>query len=110
MESPANLPEPFFGRSTAADEVLSLLREAQDAIYSEPAALGLPPGATAAVVENLRAGLSVAVGHCVVRLNQAGFKDSDHLYKIRDELAAARPIPADELDWLRGTLEGGLSS
>ena len=104
MESPANFFEAF-GLKPAAEDVMSLLREAQDVIYHEPAALGLPPGATAAVIENLRAGLSVAVGHYVVRLNQAGFKESDHFYKIRDELAAARPIPADELSWLKGTLE-----
>ena len=109
MESPAKFPADFRLNRTA-DEVLSLLRAAQDVIYSEPAALGLPPGATAALVENLRARISVAVGQYVVRLNQAGFTQSDHLYKIRDELAAARPIPADELAWLSGTLENGLSA
>lgn len=109
MESPAEFQEPF-RLTPSADEVLGLLRAAQDVIYSEPAALGLPPGATDAVVESLRAGISVAVGHYVVRLNQAGFTESDHLYTIRDELAAARPIPAAELAWLRGTLEDGLSA
>ena len=109
MESPANFFEAF-GLTPAAEDVMSLLREAQDAIYREPAALGLPPGATAALVENLRARISVAVGQYVVRLNQAGFTQSDHLYKIRDELAASRPIPADELAWLSGTLENGLSA
>ena len=108
MESPANLPAPF-AWPTAADDVLSLLREALDVIYSEPAALGLPPGATAAAVENVRAQVSVAVGHCVVRLNQAGFTESDHFYKMRDELAAARPIPADEIAWLNVTLESRFS-
>ena len=109
MEPPATFHEIFIG-PRAADDVLSLLRQAQDAIYSEPAALGLPPGATAAVVESVRAWVSVTVGHYVVRLNQAGFDESDHLYKMRDELAAARPIPADELDWLKVKLEGGLSA
>jgi len=87
-------------------EVRTLLNQARFAIYSEPAATMGPVVSADEVVGNIRAAISVAVGHVVVRLNQAGFGESDRLYKIRDELAAGRPIAADELTWLDGTLDG----
>jgi hypothetical protein len=86
-------------------EVRSLLHQARFAIYSEPAAITGPLVSADDTVGDIRAAISVTVGHVVVRLNQAGFGESDRLYKIRDELAAGRPIAPAELIWLNGALD-----
>jgi hypothetical protein len=85
-------------------EILGLLRQVRSALYSEPATRGGPIGASDDLVCSIRGTVSVTIGSVVVRLNKAGFCESDRLYKIRDELAAGRSIEPDELTWLNAKL------
>jgi hypothetical protein len=86
-------------------QVCSLLREAQFAICSEPAAVGGPASTPGDHLGNIRGAVSVAVGRVVMRLNQEGFTQSDRLYRMRDTLAAGRPVDPDEIQWLNATIE-----
>jgi hypothetical protein len=79
--------------------ISQLLREIKLAL-SEPVAFGSPVSGLSDLVADLRAAVSVRVGSAVVRLNLAGFTQSDRLYQIRDRLAAGQPIDTDSLAWL----------
>ena len=103
MVNPAGASNRDRERATSLDgvsEIRRLLREARLAICSEPAAIGGPISALGDPIGNVRAAVSVTVGHVVMRLNQAGFTQSDRLYRIRDELAAGRPVGPAEIKWL----------
>jgi hypothetical protein len=79
--------------------ICQLLSEVKLALM-EPAAFAGPGGGLSDFVADLRAAVSVRVGSAVVRLNLAGFTQSDRLYQIRDRLAAGQPIDTDALAWL----------
>ena len=110
MGDPMEVPEEYGrhhkrGKTPGqTPEILYLLRQARSAIYSEPATRGGPISASDDLVCSIRGMVSVMIGSVVVRLNLAGFSESDRLYKIRDELAAGRSIEPDELTWLNSQL------
>lgn len=76
-----------------------LLTEVKLALM-EPAAFAGQVNGLSELVADRRAAVSVRVGSAVVRLNLAGFNQSEKLYQIRDRLAAGQPIDTDTLTWL----------
>jgi len=93
---------PYLGVAGVRRE---LLEQVKVAITSEPAALGGPTAAPDDRVGDIRGTVSVTIGNIVMRLNQAGFTESDRLYVIRDDLAAGKPIRTVDLLWLDGAIE-----
>lgn len=83
-----------------------LLEQIRLALISEPAAFGVLSGQPDDRMEDIRGMASVRVGHIVMRLNRLGFAQSDRLYRIRDKLAAGRPIGPENLQWLETAIAG----
>jgi len=88
---------PHIGGSETRRQILQELRVA---LMDEPAAMGGPAGSRDELLGRIRGIASVRVGHTVMLLNRLGFTQSDHLYLMRDNLAAGRPIKPEDVQWL----------
>ncbi len=77
-----------------------LLAEIRAALLAEPAALTVQVELPEEHIRDLRSRLSSLLGSAAMRLNEAGFKQIERIYRMRDDLAAGRPVAQDDLSWL----------